>query len=564
MGHRPVWLVATVPSGERRSRRCGHQHLSSPTLLPNRRSISEIDPSMPKNIKQFVPFIVFVYQAAAELFTAINDLKPLLSTDYLVTANVRNYIDAETARIERLESTLAKLKLLQSMEDTNAIAEFMVASCLAWTWDRTIGLTAQEAELNANSAFMNGGAVMPTDEDLDGAAVGLCRLSKTYLLTVEDLAELRSDGVKEPSASDLIEVAQRCSVGNEFENAILWYQEALEVYDVQEDLQDVYISREDIVEDLARAMYKMGDVKGALSVVNEQLKITPANKDLLDFWFRFKYETELGKAKGQHGQCIRQQEPYSFHKLCLQSGGKGTPKLHCKTTTNGGHPLLLLEPLKLEVVSEEPRILVFYDFISSKECRTLRSLARTHLVRATVFPVRQQPMGAKSNARIGKVSWLLDSVNPVVARTSQRISAATGLSLLSAELLQIVNYGVGGHYSPHTDFQKKHEPLREMTVRNGDRLATWLMYISDVTAGGATVFKWARVAVKPEEGKAVFWYNLRPDPDSVTSLGQWRELRSGDMRTEHGACPVLRGSKWIATKWFHERCQGKVPYDRPR
>lgn len=55
--------------------------------------------------------------------------------------------------------------------------------------------------------------------------------------------------------------------------------------------------------------------------------------------------------------------------------------------------------------------------------------------------------------------------------------------------------------------------------------------MSDVSAGGATVFIEPEVIVYPRKGSAVFWYNL---PKS----GQL------DKSTRHGACPVIIGSKW--------------------
>lgn len=44
------------------------------------------------------------------------------------------------------------------------------------------------------------------------------------------------------------------------------------------------------------------------------------------------------------------------------------------------------------------------------------------------------------------------------------------------------------------------------------------------------------------QNSALFWYNLARNGE-------------GDHRTQHAACPVLVGVKWIANKWIHEAGQ---------
>jgi len=59
-----------------------------------------------------------------------------------------------------------------------------------------------------------------------------------------------------------------------------------------------------------------------------------------------------------------------------------------------------------------------------------------------------------ANYRISKSAWLRDGDHEVVDRVGKRISTVTGLNLQTAEELQIVNYGLGGHYEPHFDFAR--------------------------------------------------------------------------------------------------------------
>ncbi|RXN12291.1 prolyl 4-hydroxylase subunit alpha-1-like protein [Labeo rohita] len=117
----------------------------------------------------------------------------------------------------------------------------------------------------------------------------------------------------------------------------------------------------------------------------------------------------------------------------------------------------------------------------------------------------------------GTVLVFLEEDNPVVSRVSQRIADITGLSKESAEDLQIQNYGIGGRYEPHYDAWDE----------ENERIATFLIYMSDVEKGGATVFPQVGVALKPKKGSAVFWYNLHKNGNV-------------DLYTEHAGCPVLR------------------------
>ena len=74
---------------------------------------------------------------------------------------------------------------------------------------------------------------------------------------------------------------------------------------------------------------------------------------------------------------------------------------------------------------------------------------------------------------------------------------AVGLDGGNAESLQVVSYGIGGHYEPHVDYFNSVHKTGEM---GQDRMATMLFYLSDVQAGGATVFPFLDVAISPSKG----------------------------------------------------------------
>ncbi|KAL3279698.1 hypothetical protein HHI36_017204 [Cryptolaemus montrouzieri] len=123
-------------------------------------------------------------------------------------------------------------------------------------------------------------------------------------------------------------------------------------------------------------------------------------------------------------------------------------------------------------------------------------------------------------------------------KISQRIADATKLSMEYAEVFQVAKYDYGEFYKYHYDFGRKD--------RNGyrslNRVATVLIYLSNVSKGGATIFPASKTIIRPEIRSAVFWLNLHENGD-------------GDKRSLHAGCPVLEGTKWISTKWLHEEGQ---------
>lgn len=56
--------------------------------------------------------------------------------------------------------------------------------------------------------------------------------------------------------------------------------------------------------------------------------------------------------------------------------------------------------------------------------------------------------------RISKSAWLKEHEHKHIKTVCQRVEDMTGLTMTTAEELQVVNYGIGGHYEPHYDFAR--------------------------------------------------------------------------------------------------------------
>lgn len=142
--------------------------------------------------------------------------------------------------------------------------------------------------------------------------------------------------------------------------------------------------------------------------------------------------------------------------------------------------------LKLEEVHADPYIVIYHDAMYDSEIDLIKRMARPRFRRATV---QNSVTGAleTANYRISKSAWLKTQEDRVIETVVQRTADMTGLDMDSAEELQVVNYGIGGHYEPHFDFARKEEQRAFEGLNLGNRIATVLFYMSDVEQGGATV-----------------------------------------------------------------------------
>jgi prolyl 4-hydroxylase len=82
-----------------------------------------------------------------------------------------------------------------------------------------------------------------------------------------------------------------------------------------------------------------------------------------------------------------------------------------------------------------------------------------------------------SHNRISKSGWLDDTEHKHIRAISLRVQDMTRMTVDTAEQLQVVNYGVGGHYAPHFDFARKTEESNLAYLGTGNRVATVLFYV---------------------------------------------------------------------------------------
>ena len=105
------------------------------------------------------------------------------------------------------------------------------------------------------------------------------------------------------------------------------------------------------------------------------------------------------------------------------------------------HPFLIIRPIKQEILSLNPRVVIFHDIISVSQANHLKSFFDpSMLFRSTTTDVRGQMM--PDPARISKQQWIFSNQDKKVDRLSNLVRIITGLNMDFAEPWQILNYGI--------------------------------------------------------------------------------------------------------------------------
>ena len=138
----------------------------------------------------------------------------------------------------------------------------------------------------------------------------------------------------------------------------------------------------------------------------------------------------------------------------------------------------------------------------------------------------------------------LDAEEPVVRELETMLTALNGIDPVYGEPLQGQRYDVGQEFKPHCDyFNRGGQDWEKYCSVAGQRTWTFMIYLNDVEAGGATRFKAVKKTFQPEAGKLVCWNNMRPDGSENPS-------------TIHHGMKVRKGVKYVITKWYREKPWG--------
>ena len=252
-----------------------------------------------------------------------------------------------------------------------------------------------------------------------------------------------------------------------------------------------------------------------------------------------------------------------------------------------------LEHPNAQVLSEDnPRLILFPNFLSEEEAKHLIDLGKEHLTRSKV--VAENENDSVNNARTSYGAW--PPHDSFMQMLEDRIHRLLGVPNEFGEGIYVLNYKQGQEYKAHNDnckglkdslVSKSCEAFLKRAggpqcgpghggVTCGDRMATFILVLQAAEEGGHTVFPVSDISnanmagakvrygdpwycdaqyedkilqAAPKAGDGILFWDYKPlDPQDTTTeeQGQAEEVPGA----QHSGCPVIKGEKWIATRWI--------------
>lgn len=247
----------------------------------------------------------------------------------------------------------------------------------------------------------------------------------------------------------------------------------------------------------------------------------------------------------------------------------------------------------LESLYEYPKIFRIHNFLTDEETTQLINNAKKMKLTPSTAGLHQKGasgdnQGELISGRTSHNAW--DQNSPLSKKLKLRSYELLRIKYVesSSDGFQVVHYDPSQLYLPHHDYFGLESTTKDWNFdpRNGgsNRFATVFLYLSDVEAGGETVFPQIPGDFPPTDGLTEEYVKKRKNelfpgikekqqfvdtcrtkfrvkPKRGDAILFYHQNHRGDLDvgTLHGACPVLEGEKWGANLWIWNK-QTYMPY----
>ncbi|KAH8363047.1 hypothetical protein KR084_004823 [Drosophila pseudotakahashii] len=472
--------------------------------------------------------------------------------DYLVL-NLENFAKvlsrkAKTIRWGIYHMTKAHQKLRESRKfvfnpfESYSLIRHMQSDWLMWEFFLKKPIAQEQMDYMKSMK-----SELPQDHDFFDAAEGIRKMQATYKMSSTDMVNGLLDGVQYNTS---LAPTDCLAMGNHLVNewrlpeAEEWLLSGIETDNRAVSQTEFHLLRGSIKPELyrclAKARIRQKKYEGALQAHKIVLEHSPHDSEVFTEYLNLESRALSGIEPIEYYE--EEDEESKYLPTCCSGRCKVPQKLrnlYC-VYNHVTAPYLRLFPIKTELISIDPFVVILHDMISPKESALIRSLSKKHLLpSATVAMGSPKEQSKVADSRTSKSVWYEYDHNEATRNMNERLGDATGLDMRFTEFFQVINYGLGGVFMTHMDTL-----LSDQTRLNGsyDRIATALFYLSDVPQGGGTNFPELNITVFPKAGSTLFWYNLDAKGNDLLS-------------TRHTGCPVIVGSKWVVSRWIKDRGQ---------
>ncbi|KAJ0247300.1 prolyl 4-hydroxylase 9 [Hirschfeldia incana] len=214
-----------------------------------------------------------------------------------------------------------------------------------------------------------------------------------------------------------------------------------------------------------------------------------------------------------------------------------------------------VESIPFQVLSWKPRALYFPNFATAEQCQAIIDRAKVNLKPSGLALRLGETAESTQGTRTSSGTFVSASEESTGALdyVEKKIARATMIPRNHGEAFNILRYELGQKYDSHYDVFNP----TEYGPQTSQRIASFLLYLSDVEEGGETMFPFENGAnmgvgydykqciglkVKPRKGDGLLFYSVFPNGTI-------------DQTSLHGSCPVTKGEKWVATKWIRDQDQ---------
>lgn len=210
--------------------------------------------------------------------------------------------------------------------------------------------------------------------------------------------------------------------------------------------------------------------------------------------------------------------------------------------------------IPFQVLSWRPRALYYPGFITAEQCQHIINMAKPSLQPSTLALRKGETAETTKGIRTSSGMFVFSSEDQagVLQVIEEKIARATMIPSTHGEAFNVLRYEIGQKYDAHYD---AFNPA-EYGPQTSQRVATFLLYLSNFEEGGETTFpiendenfegydaqKCNGLRVKPHQGDAILFYSIFPN-------------NTIDPASLHASCHVIKGEKWVATKWIRDQVQ---------